>query len=178
MIAQYFWEAGSIIIAILASLHLYYTFFTNKFSSRNERLIADMQASSPILTKDVTMWNAWIGFNASHSAGGIFIGVINFYLANQYFAILEADHFFFLFNILTICFYVWVARKYWFKTPFIGLVLTLICFIIAYLVTMLNRWGFLWRRNLRGNLPLWKGGFTMSTTYRKVHDEIIARQYL
>jgi hypothetical protein len=133
MIAQYLWEAGSVIITILAGLHLYYTFFTDKFSSRNQNLVKEMQTATPILTKQVTMWNAWMGFNGSHSAGGIFIGVMNFYLAMQYFSELRTDHFLFLFNILTLGFYVWLAKKYWFKTPLRGLTLTLACYIISYI---------------------------------------------
>ena len=92
-----------------------------------------MQTATPILTRQVTMWNAWMGFNGSHSAGGIFIGVINFYMAIQYFPLLKADHFFFLFNILTLGFYVWLAKKYWFKTPLMGITMTLACYIISYI---------------------------------------------
>jgi tellurite resistance protein TehA-like permease len=66
MLAKYLWEIGSIVIVILGSIHLYYIFFTNKFSSRNEKMIEEMKSSSFILTKETTMWNAWIGFNASH----------------------------------------------------------------------------------------------------------------
>jgi len=139
MLAKYLWEIGSIIIVILGSIHLYYTFFTNKFFSRNEKMTEEMKSSSPILTKETTMWNAWIGFNASHSSGAIFIGIINFYLAIQYFTVLQSDNFFFLFNILTIGFYVWLARKYWFKIPFAGLLMTLICFFVSYILTMINK---------------------------------------
>jgi hypothetical protein len=139
MLAKYLWEIGSIIIVILGSIHLYYTFFTNNFFSRNEKMIEEMKSTSPVLTKGTTMWNVWIGFNASHSSGAIFIGIINFYLAIQYFTVLQSDNFFFLFNILTIGFYVWLAKKYWFKIPFAGLLMTLICFFVSYILTMINK---------------------------------------
>lgn len=139
MIAKYLWETGSIIIAIFGSIHLYYTFFTNKFSSTNEKVVEEMKTSFPILTKETTMWKAWIGFNASHSSGIIFIGIFNFYIAVQYFTVLQSDHFFFLFNILTISFYIWLAKKYWFKRPLIGVLITLICYIVSYVSTMINR---------------------------------------
>ena len=137
MIAKYLWGIGSIVITLLAGTHLYFTFFTNKFSSRNTKLVEDMQSSSPILTKKLTMWNAWIGFNASHSMGGIFIGAINLYLALRYFSILQSDHLFFIFNILTISFYVWLATKYWYKTPLRGLTITLVCYVASYVLTIL-----------------------------------------
>jgi hypothetical protein len=137
MVAKYLWEIGSIAIMLLAGTHLYFTFFTDKFSSRNTKLVEDMQSSSPILTNKLTMWSAWIGFNASHSMGGIFIGIINLYLAIRYFSILQSDHFFFIFNILTITFYVWLATKYWFKTPLRGLTITLACYCASYVLTLL-----------------------------------------
>jgi len=139
IIAKYLWAIGSIIITVLAGLHLYYTFFTDKFSSRNEKLIEEMKSSYPILTKELTMWKAWVGFNASHSSGGIFIGILNLYFAIQYFTVLQNDNFFYIFNILTIGFYVWVAKKYWFKTPFMGLLMTLTCFIISYIIILYAR---------------------------------------
>ena len=98
-----------------------------------------MKASSPILTQEITMWKAWIGFNGSHSSGVLFIGIINFYLALRYFNILQSDHFFFIFNILTISFYVWLAEKYWFNIPFVGLLIALVCFLSSYMLTLVNK---------------------------------------
>lgn len=135
MTAKYLWETGSIILVILASLHLYYTFFTNKFSSRNQRVVDEMKFSFPNLTRKTAMWKAWIGFNASHSAGGIFIGLSNFYIAANYFSIFNTDHVFFLFNILTIGFYLWLAKRYWFGIPFFGILVTFICFILSYILS-------------------------------------------
>jgi hypothetical protein len=119
MIAKYLWETGSFIITIMGILHLRGTLFTNVLHPRNEKLVAEMQVSPLILTEKLTMWKSWIGFNASHSSGVIFVGVVNFYLAFHYFEILQSDPFFFLFTILTMGFYVWVAKKYWFKTVLI-----------------------------------------------------------
>ena len=135
MIAKYLWMLGSLIVFVLGTIHLLYTFYTNKFSPRNEKLEGEMKLTNPVLTSQTTMWNAWIGFNASHSSGAIFIGLINFYLAAKYFSIFQDDNLFFLLNILTIGFYVWLAKKYWFKIPFTGITITLICFIISYMLT-------------------------------------------
>ena len=85
MLAKYLWVFGSLILLILGSIHLYYTFFSNVFSSRNKNLITEMKNSYPILTKETTMWRAWIGFNASHSSGAMFIGILNLYIAIKYF---------------------------------------------------------------------------------------------
>lgn len=138
MLAKYLWEIGSLILVILGSIHMFYTFFSNKFSSKNKNLISEMKNSSPILTNETTMWKAWIGFNASHSSGAIFIGILNLYLAINYFTIFQTEDFFFVFNILTIAFYVWLAKRYWFRIPFFGILITSACYISAYCLVLFN----------------------------------------
>ena len=84
------------------------------------------------------MWQAWIGFNASHSSGAIFIGMVNFYVTCFYFAEFESDHFLPIFSIVTVGFYVWLAKKYWFRIPFMGIVFTLLCYVLAYVWILAN----------------------------------------
>lgn len=135
--AKILWTTGSLILTFLGSLHLYYTFFSNKFSSRNGKMVEEMKTSSPILTNKTTMWKAWIGFNASHGSGAMFIGIINLYMALQYFAVMCSDPFFFLFGIITLGFYAWLAKKYWFNIPSTGILISLVCFILSYILTLL-----------------------------------------
>ena len=139
MLAQYLWLTGSVILLVLGTIHLLYTFLTNKFSPGSGKLEEEMKLSSPLLTKETSMWKAWIGFNASHSIGAMFIGIINFYLALNYFSLFKTDLFFFLFNILVIGFYVYLARKYWFRIPLTGIFIVLICFIISCILSILNK---------------------------------------
>jgi hypothetical protein len=136
MLAIYLWAMGSVILVILGTIHLFYTFFSNKFSSKNKDVISEMKHSSPIITNETTIWKAWIGFNASHSSGAIFIGVLNLFLAIKYFDTFKDEHFFFIFNIVTITFYVWLAKTYWFKIPFLGISISLICYISSYCLVL------------------------------------------
>ena len=136
MTAKYIWEVGSMIFVILGSIHLVYTFFTDKFSSKNKKVLEEMESSYPILTGDTTIWKAWIGFNASHSAGAIFIGVVNMYIAHHFFQVIQGDYFFFAMNILTVGFYLWLAQRYWFRIPFYGILLTLVCFLTSFLIAL------------------------------------------
>ncbi len=94
------WELGAFVFGYLWVIHLYFTFITNKFSSTDSGLIGSMKSSSPILTGDTTIWKAWIGINASHSSGAIFISVMNMYLAHYYFELFTP--FLFGFNIVTV----------------------------------------------------------------------------
>ncbi|GAB3923598.1 hypothetical protein GCM10028804_22320 [Larkinella terrae] len=129
---------GSLIIAGLGCIHLYLTFFTAAFSSTNENMIQQMKASSPVLSPAITMWKAWIGFNASHSSGLLFIGLLNFYIALRYFGTVQFDPLFFIITILTIGFYVWLAEKYWFNIPLLGVSMALICFVASFVLTLIN----------------------------------------
>lgn len=131
MISKILWLAGSAIFFILGTLHLYYTFFTGKFNPRNKNVIEDMKNTSPQLTNETTMWKAWIGFNASHSAGAIFIGLINILLAAENFSVIENSFLLSLCTILTSVFYLWLAKRYWFSIPFIGILVAVCCFIIS-----------------------------------------------
>lgn len=135
--AHYFWAFGSLIFIILGSIHLTYTFFTNKFSSKNKTVITEMKASYPILTKYTTIWKSWVGFNASHSIGVLFFGVINLYIAFKYFDVFQSDHFFFLLNIFIVGFYVWLGKKYWFNIPFLGAIITLTAYIFSYSIILI-----------------------------------------
>jgi hypothetical protein len=58
---------------VLGCAHLLYTFYTNKFDARDEPVTSSMKNTSPVLTKETTMWKAWIGFNASHSLGAMLV---------------------------------------------------------------------------------------------------------
>ena len=90
-----------------------------------------MKNTSPLLTKETSMWKAWIGFNASHSAGAIYFGLINMLLAAQYFPILQNSLLIILLTIVTVLFYCWLGKKYWFSIPFTGLLLATGCFVAA-----------------------------------------------
>jgi len=138
MMAKYLWYVGSSIFATLGIIHLYYTFFSNKFSSRNEKALEEMKTSHPLISRETTLWKAWIGFNASHSSGAIFIGIMNIYIISNFYPTVKNGVFFFLFNIVTVGFYLWLAKRYWFKAPFFGILLTLICFLTSFALTFFN----------------------------------------
>jgi hypothetical protein len=135
MTAKYLWIFGSVVITVLGTIHLIYTFCSNKFSPGDEKLADEMKMSSPVLTRQTTMWKASKGFNATHCSGAMFIGIINLYLAVKHFIIFQSDNFFFLFNMLTIGFCVWLAKKYWFNIPLTGILITFICFIISFILS-------------------------------------------
>ncbi|MBV8254108.1 MAG: hypothetical protein JO154_16005 [Chitinophaga sp.] len=138
MITQYFWGIGSAIIGLMGLSHVRATLFSNKLYPRDEKLIPEMEDSSLLLTDKANMWKAWLGFNATHGSGAAFIGIVNLYLAINGFTFLKSSQFLLLLTILTMGFYVWVARKYWFKIVMVMLMVSWTFFIASYILMMMQ----------------------------------------
>jgi hypothetical protein len=122
---------GASIFGVLGSLHLAYTFFTDRFLPRDRAVIEAMKGTSPVLTRQTTMWDAWIGFNASHSLGAILLAAFYILLATQHMEVLARSKSFILLAVAAGAFYLWLAHVYWFKIPFIGIAIATACFIGA-----------------------------------------------
>lgn len=127
---------GSSIFLVLGTLHLLYTFFTNKFDPYNTEVWKAMNESNPRLTRDTTMWKAWIGFNASHSIGAMFFGAATIYLVLFQFSILSSSAFYMVLCTLDALFYLFLALKYWFRTPLIGISISTLCFVVSLLLIL------------------------------------------
>ena len=137
MAAQILWISGSAIYIILGTLHLLYTFFTNKFDAKDKNTMELMKQTHPLLTKKLTMWNAWIGFNGSHSSGGIFLGGANIIMAIFYFEFLSAAWPLIILTDITSLFYVFHGVRYWFNVPLRGIVIATICYIAASILILM-----------------------------------------
>lgn len=131
MIEKYLWITGASIFIILGTIHLFYTFFSNKFSVRDKQTEDLMKKTFPVLTKKTTMWKAWIGFNASHSIGAIFFGVVNLYFGELHFELLKKSGWWLTFMLLVCLFYLFLGFKYWFIIPRTGILNSFICFVAA-----------------------------------------------
>jgi hypothetical protein len=115
--------ASSAVLLLLGSLHLVYTFFGSKLRPRDPDLEARMKVTHPGITRQTTMWKTWIGFNASHSLGGILFGMLYGYLALAQPALLFGSAFLALVGGAFLLSFAALGKAYWFSTPFRGLVL-------------------------------------------------------
>jgi len=134
---KYLWIAGSLPFIILGSIHLLYTFFTNKLDSRSKTLNSEMTRSFLVLTTATNMWKAWKGFNASHSSGTIYFGLVNMVLALQY-PMLMQNSLLQSATVIAAGFYVWLAKNFWFRIPFIGMLISFACFLYAVVLNLGN----------------------------------------
>jgi hypothetical protein len=124
---------GAAIFGLLGTAHLGYTFFTDKFHTRDSAVGEAMKNTSPVLTGRTTVWRAWIGFNASHSLGAMTFAVFYLMLATQHMAVIRSAPGFAWLATINGLAYLALAKAYWFRTPFIGILIATICFLAAAL---------------------------------------------
>lgn len=129
--AQILITIGAAIFGFFGSMHLLYTFFTSKFDPFDLSVKTAMESSSLRLTRETTVWKAWVGFNASHSLGAMLVAAFYIPLALWNFPVIENSLWFtWLPVVMGLC-YLFLAKKYWFKIPFFGILIATLCFIGA-----------------------------------------------
>lgn len=116
-------------ILLLGLVHLLYTFHGTKLHPRDPQLTAALKEASPVLTRQTTMWKAWVGFNASHSFGAILFGTVYGYLAVLHGPFLFQSQFLLGLGLLLLVGYVLLGKFYWFSIPFRGIVLATLLYI-------------------------------------------------
>ncbi len=132
MLTQILIASSAGIFLILGTLHLIYTFASRKFSPRDDELAAKMQLISPIISRQTTMWRAWIGFNASHSAGAMMFGLVYAYLAMFHFDWLSQSSFLSILGGLFILSFLVLAKLYWFRIPLIGIGISMFLYLTGF----------------------------------------------
>jgi hypothetical protein len=126
--------ASAAIILLLGLIHLLYTFRGPKLHPRDAALATRMKEISPVLTRETTMWKAWVGFNASHSYGAILFGLVYGYLALAHSAFLFQSPFLLLVGLFFLAGYVFLGKIYWFSVPFRGIVLSTALYVAALVI--------------------------------------------
>ena len=119
--------AAATIIGVLGTIHLVYTFHGIKLHPRDPRVQRRMQQTAMVITPDTSMWRAWIGFNTSHSLCAILFALVYGYLALVQPALLFGAPFLLAVALALLATLLWVAWRYWFRIPFIGIALAFAC---------------------------------------------------
>jgi hypothetical protein len=132
--------AGSLIAAsaaitlLLGLMHLLYTFYGPKLLPRDPELQMRMQAVSPVITRQTTIWRAWIGFNASHSFGLILFGTVYGYLALVHRDFLFQSAFLLAVGLILLFGYVFLSRSYFFRIPLLAVLLASFLYVSGLIV--------------------------------------------
>jgi hypothetical protein len=128
--------ASAAIPFVFGLMHLLFTFHGSKLTPRDDELQARMRQVSPVITRQTTMWKAWVGFNASHSYGLILFGSVYGCLAIAHGDFLFQSWFLLALGAATLLGYVFIAKRYFFRTPLRGLLLA----TFLYALALVFRW--------------------------------------
>lgn len=119
------------IVLLLGTLHLVYTFSGSKLLPREPEVVAAMQRVALVISKETTVWRAWIGFNASHSIGAMLFGLVFAYLAIAVPDVLFRSTFLSAVGFAMLAGLVVLAKLYWFSVPFAGVTIALACYVVS-----------------------------------------------
>jgi hypothetical protein len=115
----------------LGALHLFYTFWGSKLTPRDPALQITMSQISPVITKETTMWRAWVGFNASHSMGLILFGLVFGFFALAHDQLLFRSPFLLVVGLAMLGGFVVLCKVYFFSVPLTGISISLACYVAS-----------------------------------------------
>ncbi|HWY24383.1 MAG TPA: hypothetical protein VNX47_05655 [Nevskia sp.] len=124
--------ASTAVMLLLGTAHLLLTFYSHEFRPRDTVLESHMRDTSPRLSNQFSMWNAWVGYNASHSLGAIVFAVLYGYFALCHAELLFHGRFLGLFGSVVLGSYLALAWKYWFSSPLLGITLASLLYAGAF----------------------------------------------
>ena len=133
-LAPFLVAASAAILLLLGLAHLLFTFSGTKLWPRDRELQVRMQEVSPVITRQTTMWNAWIGFNATHSLGLILSGAVYGYLGLVHSDFLLDSVFLLSLGLMLLLAYAVLAKRYFFRTPFRGVLLATFLYALALIL--------------------------------------------
>jgi len=119
------------ILFTLGVVHLVYTFWGPKLTPRDPALQVSMSQISPVITKETTMWRAWVGFNASHSMGLILFGLVFGFLALAHGQLLFRSPFLLVVGLAFLVGFVVLCKVYFFRVPLMGISISLACYVAS-----------------------------------------------
>ena len=137
MLAQMLMLLSAATLLLLGTAHLIYTFSGDKLKPRDRDLQHAMMQDHPRITRQTTMWRAWVGFNASHSMGAMLFGLIYGFLAIAQPTLLFSSIYLLSVGLAMLIGLQVLAIGYWFKIPRNGISIALACYATSVLLRML-----------------------------------------
>lgn len=138
MLASRLIATSALILFALGCIHLLYTFNGPKLHPRNAALIDAMKADHPRITRETTVWDAALGFHASHSMGAMLFGLIYAYLALFQPTVLWNSLFLTTLGLVTLGGYLLLAWLYWFRIPLTGIALATLAYVAGCIANALG----------------------------------------
>ena len=122
---RYLFIAGAVPFLVLGLVHVIYSVLDERrpyrIAPRDPELVERMRAGTLILTRQTTVWRAWIGFNLSHGLGIVlFAGILIHGAALHFDAVRSAAPELLFAAPVIASLYFFMSLRYWFRIPAIG----------------------------------------------------------
>lgn len=134
MLAQGLVIFSAAIVMLLGLVHLAYTYRGDKLHPRDADLLARLKTTSPVISRQTSVWKAYIGFNASHSLGAMLFGAVFGYLALEQPALLFHSWFLGFTGLVVLGAYLAMAKLYWFNRPLQAISLACLAYIAGFIL--------------------------------------------
>ncbi len=129
--------ASAAIPLTLGALHLFYTYRGRMLFPRDEDLVESMKRTALVITRETTVWRAWIGFNTTHSMSLILFGLFYGWIALAAPSLLLSSWFLMLLGFGTLAAFIALARRYFFSVPFKGVVVATALYVAGLIAAAL-----------------------------------------
>ena len=136
-ITSFFLDLGGGIFVLFGLLHAIYTLLDIR-SPR--RLVPDDATVTHAMTRSrvrlsrggTTMWQAWVGFNFSHSLGAVLFGALCIFAGVVIGTVVVPGWALFLLFVIGLIYLV-IGVRYWFRIPIAGIAVATCCLLVAWL---------------------------------------------
>lgn len=135
-IARLLFQVGAAVYVALGGVHLLVTtvdMVRPRFlTPRDDEVRQAMRGSGLALTDRMSMWRAWLGFNASHGLGVLFFGLVLLLIAAQDFDLVLTLRFLMPLAVSMSVVYTLLAIRFWFYAPAVASALAMACFTVSF----------------------------------------------
>lgn len=133
--AQVLLFAGALIFFVFGAYHGFFTLrdlsLPRTFTPTDEGVRRAMQGSRVALDRRINLWDAWLGFNLSHSLGLILFGGGLIAIAWLHFPAFARSPSLQVTATVVAAAYLILSARFWFRVPAIGVGIGLACFLAS-----------------------------------------------
>jgi len=137
--AQILLAIGGTIILVLGTLHGVLTLRDvakpRAFTPTDDAVRIAMQGTRLAFNPRANFWQAWLGFNLSHSLGIVLFGGGLLLLAWHHFPVFSASPLLQGVSVAVAAAYLAIALRFWFWGPALGAGLSLLCILAAVVLS-------------------------------------------
>ena len=142
-LSRYLFLAGGLLFLLLGTAHVVHTpqqpGERKGLSPADPGLAESMARSRVLLTGRTDMWRTWVGLNLSHSLGVFLLGLVAVLVGRTPASFAYNAAVFVPLAIAVSLAYLGLGLAYWFRTPIIGVGLSVLLFSCAWVFSLVGR---------------------------------------